>query len=70
MPFHILQELEAHLKNASFDAKDTAVFVNTNEAVATSNNRDLPFAAAIAKFGYSVAIKARTQAVELVLSHL
>ncbi|EED79517.1 predicted protein [Postia placenta Mad-698-R] len=70
MPFHILQELEAHLKNASFGAKDTAVFVNTNEAVATSNNRDLPFAAAIAKFGYSVAIKARTQAVKLVLSHL
>ncbi|OSX56878.1 hypothetical protein POSPLADRAFT_1062026 [Postia placenta MAD-698-R-SB12] len=59
-----LELLQIFLQDASGDDRHAAVCLLTDKLVLASSSRDLPFAAATSGLGYTVAVKARTKAIE------
>ncbi|EED81776.1 predicted protein [Postia placenta Mad-698-R] len=59
-----LELLQISLQDASGDDRHAAVCLLTDKLVLASSSRDLPFAAATSGLGYTVAVKARTKAIE------
>ncbi|KAF9806678.1 hypothetical protein IEO21_08596 [Rhodonia placenta] len=59
-----LELLQIFLQDASGVDRHAAVCLLTDKLVLASSSRDLPFAAATSGLGYTVAVKARTKAIE------
>lgn len=65
-----LELLQIFLQDASGVDRHAAVCLLTDKLVLASSSRDLPFAAATSGLGYTVAVKARTKAIEDTLNAL